>query len=469
MDAVKSDVVQQQAQNFFTKGVTAFQRHNWDIAVDLLTQCVKLVPGFSKARKVLRDAQIARFRSERKGSFAMQVLDFKCKMLRVKIQGFLKAGKKETALFECEKLMAMNPLLADNVHLAIECAEACEMPDAALFTVEAAYENNPNDMDMLLRVADYYMQVGEYTKARDAYVKLNASRPMDQDILKKLKDAEARSTMKDGGWEEAAGKKGGFRELIRDKEKAAMLDAKNKQVAAGEDAEALIAEAKEKVEKEPGNLNLYRALARIYSQNKRYAEAIETLEAARKVNPTDPELDRNLTATKINFFNQEIEKLQAAGDENAVVEKMQERDQFIFDDLLDRVQRYPNDLRLHFELGQQYYKYEYYDDAISQFQISQRSPKDRLDSLYYIGMCFAKKGQPDMAVMQLETAYDSIDIMNDLKKQICYELGDLAEQAGDLTKAANYYKEVYVADIGFEDIQNRYMRVYQLVKGQQQG
>ena len=193
------------------------------------------------------------------------------------------------------------------------------------------------------------------------------------------------------------------------------------------------------------------------------------MEAARKVNPTDPELDRNLTATKINFFNQEIERLQATGDENAVMEKMQERDQFIFDDLLDRVQRYPNDLRLHFELGQQYYKYEYYDDAISQFQISQRSPKDRLDSLYYIGMCFAKKGQPDMAVMQLETAYDSIDIMNDLKKQICYELGELAEQAGDLTKAANYYKEVYVADIGFEDIQNRYMRVYQLVKGQQQG
>lgn len=466
MDGENNEVVAQQAQNFFTKGVAAFERRNWDIAIDLLMQCVTLAPGFSKARKVLRAAQIARFRTQKKSSFAQQMQDMKCSLMRMKVQGFLKAGKKETALLECEKLMSVNPLLADNVHLAIEAADACNMPDAALFTVEAAYENNPNDMDMLRRAADYYMAVGEFAKARDAYVKLNAYRPTDQEILKLLKDAEARTTMSQG-WEQNAGKKDGFRNLIKDKDKAAKLDAQNKSVVTGSDADVLIADAKAKLEKEPQNLNLYRALARIYSQNKDFPNAIATLEGARKVNAADPELDRALTSAKINYFDAQIEQLTAAGDANGVAAKTQERDQFMFDDLLDRVQRYPNDLRLHFELGLQYFKYEYWDDAIGQFQQSQRSPKDRVESLYYLAMCFAKKGQRDMAVMQLETANEQLDIMDDLKKKVVYALGDLAEQGGDIEKAFNYYKEVYGANIGYLDIGDRFQRVYKLRQGQQ--
>ena len=460
------DVAAQQAQNFFTKGVAAFERRNWDIAIDLLLQCVTLVPGFAKARKVLRAAQIARFRSQKKGGLAMQMLDFKCKMARIKVQGFLKAGKKETALLECEKLLNMNPINADNVHLAIEVADACNMPDAALFTVEAALENNPNDLEMMSRAADYYMAVGEYAKARDALVKLDSARPGNMVILKKLKDAEARTTMA-SGWEEAAGKKGGFRDWIRDKEQAAKLDQKNMTLATGDAAESLIAEAKAKIEAEPKNINLYRALARIYSQNKRFAEAVETFEAAREVNPSDPELDRALTNAKVSLFDQQIAALKEQGDEDGAATKEQERNQFVFDNLYDRVQRYPNDLGLHFELGLQYYKYGYWDEAVSEMQQAQRSPKLRIEALYYLAMCFANKGQRDMAVMQLETANGQLDIMDDLKKRVVFALGDLAEKAGDLEKAFNYYKDVYGADIGYEDIGERFQRVYQLRQGQQ--
>ena len=42
----------------------------------------------------------------------------------------------------------------------------------------------------------------------------------------------------------------------------------------------LIEEAKERIAKEPNNLNFYRALARLYAQNKRYEEAVATIESA---------------------------------------------------------------------------------------------------------------------------------------------------------------------------------------------
>lgn len=467
MAGEEADKMAQQAQNFFNKGKVAYDRGNLDIAIDLLMQCTNLAPGFSRARKFLRAAQIAKFRREKKSKMALQIQEFSAALTRMKIQAMLKAGKNEAALQECEKLMTMNPLNSQNVNLAVEAAEACNYPDAALFTVEAAYENNQDDMSLLRRVADYYMRVGEYAKARDAYVKLNAVRPNDQTILKLLKDAEARTTMTKGGWEEAAGKKGGFRDLIRDKETAAKLDAKAKSVVAGSDAEVAIEDAKERLKAEPKNLNFYRALARIYSQNKRFDEAVQTLEDARKINSSDPELDRAWSVAKINSFAAKIDELKQAGDMERAAVVETEMDQFIFDDLADRVQRYPNDLKLRYELGMQYYKYEYYDDAIAQLQLAQRSPQERVKALYYLAMCFAKKGQSDMAVMQLETAADQLTVMDDLKKKIVYALGDLAEKAGNIEKAFEFYKEVYGADIAFEDIGERFQRVYKLRQSQQ--
>ncbi|MBO7654463.1 MAG: hypothetical protein J6U40_06025 [Kiritimatiellae bacterium] len=467
MAGERNDQAAQQAQNFYNKGQVAYERGNLDIAIDLLIQCITLVPGFSRARKILRAAQIAKFRKEKKSKLALQVQEFSAAMLRAKIATMLKAGKKEQAITECEKLMTMNRLNSKNVDLAVEAADACGFPEAALFTVEAAYENNQDDMQLLRRLADYYMAVGEYAKARDAYVKLSATRPNDQTILKLLKDAEARTTMTEGGWEEAAGEKGGFRKLIRDKEAAAKLDMMAKSVVAGSDAEALIAEAKERLEKEPTTLNFYRALARIYSQNKRFDEAVETLVAAQKVNAADPELDRALSAAKTAAYGEKIAALKAEGKEAEAADMDAEMNQFIFDDLVSRVERYPNDLKLRFELGMQYYKYDYFDEAIGQLQLAQRSPQERVKALYYLAMCFAKKGQGDMAIMQLETANDQLTVMDDMKKMVVFALGDLSEKAGKIDKAFEYYKEVYGADIGFEDIAERFQRVYNLRQGQQ--
>ena len=466
MAGERSDQAAQQAQNFFNKGVAAFERGNLDIAIDLLMQCVTLAPGFSRARKFLRAAQIARFRKEKKGGLAEKMQEVNAMMLRMKIMGLLKANKNDAALLECEKLLTMNPLHSQNVELAVQVADASGHPEAALFTVEAAYENNPDDMALLRRVADYYMTVGEYDKARDAYVKLNAFLPNDQTIFKQLKDAEARVTMA-AGWEEAAGKKDAYRDLIANKDQAKKLDMQAKAVQSGSDADALIDEAKSRLEKEPNNLNFYRALARLYTQNRRFDEAVQTLEAASKVNAADPELDRALSAAKAQAFEGKIEALKAAGDLAGAQNMEQEMNQFVFDDLASRVQRYPNDLKLRFELGMQYFKYEYFDDAIGQFQLAQRSPKERVESLYYLAKCFTHKGQRDMAVMQLETANEQLPIMDDLKKKIMFELGTLAEASGDFEKAFSFYRDVYAADIGFEDIGVRMERIYKLRQAHQ--
>ena len=84
-------------------------------------------------------------------------------------------------------------------------------------------------------------------------------------------------------------------------------------------------------------------------------------------------------------------------------------------------------------------------------------------------MCFMRKGQRDMAVMQLETARDQMPTMTELKKKVVYELGRVAEETGDLEKAYAYYKDVYSSDVTFADLGERMLSVSRALQEKKQG
>ena len=452
----------QKAQNFTNRGRQALETGRYELAVDMLMEAVSAAPDVLETRRLLRAAQIANFRKNGKSGFGAKL---GYKMAQMKIMGLVKKGQGAEAMAEAEKLLCQNPLDPDNIEAAVKAAEAAGKADHAAITVEAAYECSNRDPALLERVATYYTMAKRYDKARDAYQKLSELRPGDQRVLQLLKNTEAQATM-NAGWEQTAGKKGGFQALIANKEQAKKLDQANKAVITGDDAEALTREKIAQIEREPKNMNFRRALARLYVQNKRFEEAIQCLTDAIEMSGSmDPELDRMLSQTYVGYYDQQIEAYRAAGDEANAIEMENQKNQFVFDDLAQRVERYPNDLHLRYELGLQYYTYEYYDEALEHLQLAQKSPKDRLWALYYLAMCFLKKGQTDMAVMQLETARDAIPTMDDLKKKIVYQLGRCAEDAGDLERAYQYYKDVYAADVGFEDLGERMLAVSQRLKG----
>ncbi len=457
----------QKAQNFTNRGRQALETGKYDLAVDMLMEAVSAAPDVLETRKLLRAAQIANFRKNGGKSGLFAKIGFAA--ARQKILSHVKKGEGALAMAEAEKLLAQNPLDPDNIEAAVKAAEAAGKADHAAVTVEAAYECSNKDPSLLERVATYYTMAKRWDKARDAYRKLSELKPGDQRVLAMLKNAEAQATMS-AGWTDSVGKKGGFQNLIANKEQAAKLDAANKAVVAGSDAEMLIKEKLDQIAAEPKNMNARRALARLYIQAKQFYEAIEVLEAAIEVSGTmDPELDRMLSQTKVQYYDQQIGLLREEGRTEEADQMEGEKNQFVFDDLAQRVERYPNDLHLRFELGRQYFEYGYYDDALTHLQLAQKSPKDRLWALYYLAMCFLYQGQTDMGVMQLETARDAIPTMDDLKKKVVYQLGRCAEDTGDLEKAYQYYKDVYSSDVGFEDLGERMLAVSQKIKASHQG
>ena len=446
----------QKAQNFLNRGRQSLEARRFDAAVDLLLESLKFAPDVVETRRLLRAAQIARFRESAPSSFSLKMQSLSAVFARQKILSLAKKGNGVEAMAEAEKLLTQNPLDPNNIECFVKAAEAAGKPEAAAVTVEAAYECNQSDPTLLERVANYYVAANNFARARDAYVKLSQIKPNDQRVRMRLKDLEARATIS-GGWEQNIGKRGGYRGLIANKDQAEKLDQANKAVISGSDADSLIEEKLRQIEREPANMNYYRALARLYMQNKRFEEAVAILEKAQSINSMDPELDRMLSSARTAYYDWNIEELRKAGRNEEADETEAQREQFIFDDLAARVERYPNDLHLRYELGRQYYKYDYFDEAIVHLQLAQKSPKDRLDALYCLAMCFLKKGQRDMGVMQLETARDQLPQMNELKKNVIYQLGICAEESGDLEKAYNYYKDIYSTDVTFADVGDRMM------------
>lgn len=456
----------QLAQTLFNKGFATFERGNLDIAIDLLLRAVELSPGFTRARRFLRAAEMLKVKkTPPRSGFAGRLAEITTLPGYLKTMALFKSNKLEPALFEAEKLLKQDPLQRKSIYLFADIAEASQQLEAVILTLEAVSEYDPQDMDIEKRLGDAYMKAQEYGKARDCYSKVLAERPTAADVLKLLKDAEAHYSMKTGGWDSEKSAEGqSFTSRIDNQEQAKKLDIQAKAQVVGSDADIMINEWKAKIAVEPNNLNYYRALARTYLQLKRFTEAIDILEQARKIHSSDPELDRSLTDARVRDYAARIEAFRARNDKAAADRLEQEKSQFVFDDLVVRVQRYPNDLRLRYELGVIYYQRENYEEAIQQLQLAQRSPKERTDALYFLARSFRAKGQDDIALMQLETALDLLPIMDDNRKKVLFDLGELCERTGDNEKAFACYREVYSADIGYLDISAKMERMFKLRK-----
>lgn len=463
--------VPQSIRNLHIKAKASLER-NPDMAIDMLFRCALSCPFFTEARTDLRKAEIARYLQKHKGKVSPNPLGALGTVFpKMKISGLLKKGKGDEAIAEAEKLLKDNPLDIQLVKLFAETTFAANRPEAGRSTLEVVKDHiPPQDVSSLAILGKLYFSIQDYRRARECLERVHRAKPSDAEVSKMLKDAEALATS--GKWEEAS-ESGDFRKALQNKAQVEQLDAANKSVKTADDADKLIADTLAKIEKEPKNVNYYLSLVGLYLQQKRYDEALQSIDSARSVVGQDPALDLRYADVKIEQFDAKIADLRAAGDEENAANMEIERDQYIFNDIAERVQRYPNDQHLRFLLGEQYWKYShldasYLDEALQQFQISQRSPKDRVQSLYLMALCFQKKGMLDMAVEQLTAALEQLPTMDKQKMDVFYLMGEICEAENKLDDASKYFKEIYRADVTYRDIADRVQRIYAAQKAQSQ-
>ena len=124
------------------------------------------------------------------------------------------------------------------------------------------------------------------------------------------------------------------------------------------------------------------------------------------------------------------------------------------------VASYPGDLDGRYRLAQLLFKSEQTEEAIAEYQQTQKNPKLRVSSLLGMARCFRKRGLIDLAVAQLSTAKSELSGMDDLKKEVIYELGCCYESLEKQEEAITEFKAIYTEDIGFRDVAKKINQHY---------
>ena len=456
MAEVQLDDVPRRLRDTFEKGFAAFERGNLDYAISMFEAVIEQEPRLLKARRYLRAAEVKKF-LEAGGGKSKHMSAMLSNM-----SGYIKAKlslkkKPEQALAVMEKLLKADPLQPQFILLFAEAAVGAGLPEAAIQTLELAREYDPENVDLLRWLAQLYRDVGKTHESRLCYEVVARLKPNDPVSIKNYKDSIALDTMKKGGWETAKD----HRDLIKDKKEAASLETDNKAVKSESDLDALIEEFRQRIAKEPENINYRRVLAEHCARAKRYEEALEVLREAQKVaGRADPQVDRAISNITIQKFEVDIETAQAAGDAAAVAALTQSKSDYVFENAKDLVARYPNDLQFHYELGVLYFERGMISEAIECFQLAQRNPQRRTRALYYMALCFKSKQQFDIALEQLVKATEELSLMDDTKKDIVYEMGLLHEAMGQKDKAVERFKEIYGVDIRYKDVAQRIEQAY---------
>jgi len=315
MTEVRPEDVSRKIRDLYERGVAAYERENLDYAIEVLNTCLEFEPRLLAARKYLRAAEIRKHRHNAKNRVFHLVQTLAG--LPQFLLGNLKLSRQpREALKTAESLMRRDPFNLLFIRLLGRAAEAADLPEAALQTLEVAREYYPHDGQLLDWMGRLYMQTGQARKARECYERLVQLRPTDPAALKKLKDATALDTMQKGGWDQATS----YRDVIRDEKEAVRLEKESKAVKTERDIQDLIAALREDLKRTPDDVNRHRRLAELLVQAERYEEALEVLGRCQQLaGGRDPEIDQMFTNVKLKIFDRDIRRLREADRSDSAV------------------------------------------------------------------------------------------------------------------------------------------------------
>lgn len=432
----------------YEKGRLAYERNNLDYAIKLLTQVLEQEPGFYACREVLRAAQFKRGGS---GGLFRKVLGSTPRLMQARVA--LRKNPLE-ALKLAEEVLNTAPHTLEAHKVLAEAALAADLPRTARLSLEIAYKQDPHDRDVALRLARLLASAGQGAKAEAIMNALAAAHPHDSEVVQTAKDVAANRTLTEGGYAALANGQGSYRDILKDEKEAVALEQEKRDYKGGSAAANLLAEYHARLEQEPDNLRLVRALAELYAEQNEFDKALEYYSRLTAAETGDPTLERAIAQVRERRYDFLIRQLDPAVPEQAARAEAlrREKQEFQLAEAQKRVERYPNDLQLRFELGMLNLELGRINEAIQEFQKAQNNPHIRIQALYHLGQCFARRRMYDLAARTYENAIKEKPIFDEEKKTLIYALGTALEAMGRREQAIEQFKLIYEVDISFKDV-----------------
>jgi len=326
--------------------------------------------------------------------------------------------------------------------------------------------------DSFLKLMDAFAAIGAFEKAAAAGDLAVKSDPADSELATRVRNFTAQATISGGGFDQA-NEEGGFRKNLKDAEKQRLLEEQQRVVKTGETLDRLVAAAEAELAKRPDDLptltrlvkhlrergapgdekRALELLAHAYEQSRQFrfreeADKIRLSAAKRQLSalkkaaegqPADSEAAQRYQKGLRQFTQMEIKSLQA------------------------RMEAYPTDLKLKFELGRRHFDLGEHEQAVAMFQEAKGDAKNRSASMLYLGESFRAMGWSDESIETLRAALDQHeDPSNDTGMALRYSLMCSLEAKAGADKDLEAAKEadklasaIAIQQINYRDIRDR--------------
>jgi tetratricopeptide (TPR) repeat protein len=437
-------------EKLFEKAKEAFSKRNYDYAIELFLNILKVDPNHVDARKALRNTELKK-QSELGGGSKLGGLFGAAK------GATLSAKNPEKTLDKAEAILKNDPKNIKVRYTLAQCLIALGHHAGAAVELEGSLEVDPDHVESMKLLCEAYQHLGRIRDAQNIIQRATKKAPSDGDAARMLRAVMASQAIEDTQAESAKD----YRDMIRDKDQAAKLEAAGRLVGdAGEmadDEQALLAN----VQADPSDIKSLKKLGELYNKSRQYKKAMEVYTKAYEVDTSDGALRMAAGDARVKLYDQYIAKYAKAvqGGDDSGKEKLKkyrlDKLRFQIQEWEQRVREHPTDMNLRFQLGTFYLTGNKVDQAIEQFQATIKDPKRKVVSMQNLGSCFRKKGLYDLAAGQLNKALDSGELASDEVNGVRYELGRTFEEGGQLEKALDEYKRVMEVDINFKDVMKR--------------
>ena len=444
--------------DLWKRGKAAADANNRDYAISLLQSVLKVEPALLEARQTLRAVEIHKYKSQ--SAIAKQLNSVKT------ATGAMKAGnliKKDPAgaMAAAEEVLALDPYHPKANEILAEAAEALDIPEISILAHETVADERPDDKNNLHQLAMLCVKLKDFTRAIKAYERILSIDPRDGDAQSGVKNATAQLASSTGGWEKASAEGGDFRGALKDKSEAIRLEQESKVAKSDTAIEDQIARLRDLVDREPANLNHPKKIADLYKEMEDFENAIVWYQYAyEQGGKADASLEKTIGTLSLRKVDQDITNAEqyAASDEAwaAHLEALRSyRKELGLQTAQLRVQRYPNDKQFHYELGKAFVELGRYREALPALQEGKKQPSVRLDAANLLGVCQWKLNMFDLAEKSLREAAAEIPVMNDIKKEILYNLAAVQGASNKSTEEIETLKQIYEVDISYRDVAAR--------------
>ena len=439
-----------------TRGSDALLKDNFDYAIEMFMLILAKEPAVFDVRKALRTAQLKKSGSGG-GFFKKMMNSAGASPLVAKAQIALRS-EPAGALQIAEQILNSDPTNSAAHRIVVEAATALSLPRTAVLSLEILLRNSPKDRDVAIQFANALAGTGEVARAERMLAEFYKSFPNDAELHQALKDISARKTLDEGGYEALSTGTGSYRDILKDKEEAVKLEQENRLVQTEDTTEKLIKEYEQRMKSEPTNQKMLRSLAELYTSKSEFKRALEIYDKLNAIDGgADPTLARAIAETIGKRFDHELGQLDAsAPDYTEKAARLQaEKQEFQLNECKKRVDKYPSDLQLRFELGQLYFQVGKIAEAGQEFQKAQGNPNRRISAMNFLAQCYARRKMYDLAARQLQNAIKEKLVFDDEKKDLLYNFGSVLESMGKKDESVEQFKQIYEVDMSYKDVAAR--------------